>query len=95
MPTDFTQAWHINNLQAELTWLIRAVNPEVPLGKDALGLIVEEVCAKRELASAVRRAPSPSCHCSTFPPFFEPPDCRKLAGLGDLSSACEAGGTDP
>lgn len=30
-------------LQAELGWLLRAVNPEVPLGEAALGLIMEEV----------------------------------------------------
>jgi hypothetical protein len=30
-------------LQAEVTWLLQAVNPEVPLNEAALGLIVEEV----------------------------------------------------
>lgn len=31
--------------QAEVAWLIKSVNPEVPLGEAALGLIVEEVGA--------------------------------------------------
>lgn len=34
-------------VQSEVAWLIKAVNPEVPLGEAALGLILEEVGVRR------------------------------------------------
>ena len=37
-----------HSLQAEVAWLIRAVNPEVPLGTAAVNLIVEEVRSARQ-----------------------------------------------
>lgn len=37
-------------LQAEVTWLLQAVNPDVPLNEAALGLIVEEVSIPSALA---------------------------------------------
>ena len=45
--------------QAELSWLIKAVNPEVPLGEAALGLILEEVrCCGCCCASRVASSPA-------------------------------------
>ena len=50
--------------QSEVAWLIKAVNPDVPLGEAALGLILEEVRrllggpARRPAGAAVKAQPA-------------------------------------
>ena len=63
-------------MQAEVAWLIKSVNPEVPLGEAALGLILEEVrraggggAARRhqQLASAGLPSKLGMLHALPFP----------------------------
>ena len=56
---------HVRCAQGELAWLVQAVNPEVPLGEAALGLIVEEVRERRGGGEGQTTLPGGANHAST------------------------------